>query len=254
MIAAASEWLLQRLLKGADYVIAVSMFLVNYVQRIGIDNVELITNGADLGIFKPNLDPEGLASSFTKRLEGSKIIGVVGTMDRWLDFSTVLASLKELSTKMDVKLLVVGGKMVTDFFDETKAEVKRIGLQDQVVFTGVVPHRDVPYYVNLMDVCLIPMRPELRLNQARCPDKLFEYLACGKPVVSTRISEVLRLGGDAVRTYDDVSSLTNTLDTVLFDEDLQASMEKAALDIAKDYDWQVIARRYRRTLEEVMGD
>lgn len=144
--------------------------------------------------------------------------------------------------------------MVTDFFDETKAEVKRIGLQDQVVFTGVVPHRDVPYFVSLMDVCLIPMRPELRLNQARCPDKLFEYLACGKPVVSTRISEVLRLGGDAVRTYNDSSSLTHTLEAVLFDGGLRASMEKAALDIAKDCDWRFIAKRYRRTLEEVLGD
>ena len=254
IVKGTSEWVLQRLLKRADHIITVSMFLVNYLRQIGIDNVELIPNGADLSIFKPNLNPEGPDLNFKENIEGSKVVGLIGTMDRWIDFDTVLASLKELSSKTDVKLLVVGGKMVTDFFDRIRSKVNRIGLQDRVIFTGIVPHKDVPYYINLMDVCLIPMRPELRLNQARCPDKLFEYLACGKPVVSTRISEVLRLGRRAVKTYDDASSLTGTLENILFDVDLQTSMKKAALDIAKDYDWQSIAKRYRRTLEKILDN
>jgi len=118
-----------------------------------------------------------------------------------------------------------------------------------VIFTGTIPHKNVPYYMSLMDVCLIPMRPDLRLNQARCPDKLFEYLACGKPVVSTRLSEVLRIGQDAVRYYEDASSLSKVVMHILRDPSTQELMKKKALEIAQQYDWREIAKRYKETLE-----
>jgi Glycosyltransferase len=254
IVKGTSEWLLQRLLKGANHVITVSMFLFDYVRQIGLNDVSLITNGADLNIFKPNLRAEELDLGLKENLEESKVVGFVGTVDRWIDFETVLASLRELSSRMnDVKLLVVGGKMVTEYFDEIKSLVNRVGLQDRVIFTGVIPHTHVPYYINLMDVCLIPFRADLRLNQARCPDKLFEYLACGKPVVSTRLSEVLRIGQGSVRFYDDASSLTRTLSDILEDVVLPDYMKKEALDIAKNYDWRTITRKYRETLEKELA-
>jgi glycosyltransferase involved in cell wall biosynthesis len=250
MIKGASEWLLQRLLRNADHVITVSTFLVNYLKEIGITKISLIRNGADLTIFRPDLHLRGLDAKLVKDIEGSKVIGFVGTLDRWLDFETLLRSLKELSTRYNVKLLVVGGKMVTGYFDHIISSVRQFNLRDRVIFTGFVPHETVPYYVNLMDVCLIPMRADIRLNQARCPDKLFEYLACGKPVVSTRLSEVLRVGADAVRYYDDTSSLTRVISEILENEELQNSMRRAALNIAKNYDWRSIAEKYRETLEK----
>jgi len=253
IVQGTSEWLLQRLLESADHVITVSAFLVNYLKKIGIIRVSLIPNGADLTIFKPSLDPKDFGSNPAERLEKSTVIGFVGTMDRWIDFQTVLTSLKELSRRIDnLKLLVVGGKMITNYFDEIKHEVKKAGLQDRVIFTGIVSHLKVPYYVNQMDICLIPMKPDIRLNQARSPDKLFEYLACGKPVVSTRLSEVIRLGKNAVEFYDDAQSLTEVIYKILKDDSLRDSMKKAALEIAKNHDWRSITEEYRRVLLKVL--
>jgi teichuronic acid biosynthesis glycosyltransferase TuaH len=252
-VQGTSEWLLRRLLKSADHVITVSAFLVNYLKKIGISRATLIPNGADLKIFKPGLDPEALDSNLAQRLKKSTVIGFVGTIDRWIDFQTVLTSLKELSRRIDdLKLLVVGGKMVTDYYDEIKHEVQEAGLQDRVIFTGIVSHSKVPYYVNLMDICLIPMKPDIRLNQARCPDKLFEYLACGKPVVSTRLSEVIRSGKNAVKFYDDAESLTEVLYKIAKDASLRDSMKRAALEIAKNHDWRSITEEYRRVLLKVL--
>lgn len=255
LVNGTSEWLLRRLLLKADHVIAVSMFLVDYAKKIGVQNVSLITNGADLSIFKPNL-PENCSVAKTKEVLGEgAVIGFVGTIDRWIDFETVIAALKELLTmKNDLKLLVVGGTMVTDYFDEVQSRVRRLGLQDNVVFTGIVPHAEVPHYIDLMDICLIPMKQGLRLNQARCPDKLFEYLACGKPVVSTSIPEVLRIGQGAVKLYNDVPSLVNAIVDILSDKNTRMRLEKKALGIAADYDWQVIADNYRKTLEKAISD
>lgn len=254
LIKGTSEWLLRRLLKGADQVITVSMYLVNYLRQIGVKGVSLITNGVDLSIFEPNLRPKGINPNLIYELEKNKVVGFVGTIDRWIDFETVLKALQELSSKInDVKLLIIGGKMVTDYFDEIKSLVKNFGLQDRVIFTGFVPHKDVPYYINLMDVCLIPLKVDLRLNQARCPDKLFEYLACGKPVVSTKLSEVIRIEQEAVKFYDDASSLTRILADILQDVSLQESMKKRALNTAKKYDWLLITKKYRETLKKELA-
>ena len=254
IIKGISEWLLQRLLKRADHVIAVSMFLLEYAEEIGVKNISLITNGVELGIFKPNL-PQNKLCQIKENIHGEKVIGFVGTIDRWLDFETVFLAFKELLTKInDLKLLIVGGKMVSSYFDEVQSHARRIGVIDKVIFTGIVPHAKVPYYVNVMDVCLIPMKSELRLNQARCPDKLFEYLACGKPVVSTPISEVVRIGQGAVRFYNDVPGLVTAIMDILSDESLRVRMEKKALLIAKDYSWQVIADIYKNVLGNVAND
>jgi len=254
MVKGTSEWLLQRLLRNADHVITVSAFLVDYLRSIGVDGVSLITNGADLSIFKPDLNPATFDFKLAKEFEKSKVIGFVGTIDRWIDFETVLSSLEKLVSRMDrLKLLVVGGKMVTDYFDEIKREVKEAGLQDHVVFTGIVPHSAVPYYVSMMDVCLIPMKPDSRLNQARCPDKLFEYLACGKPVVSTRLSEVARIGKNLVKFYDNAQSLSEIITEILQNSSVRNTMKVKALEIARNYDWRSIAMRYRDVLQQVIS-
>jgi len=248
----ASEWMLLRVLKRADHVIAVSMYLYQYLLDSGIKNASLLTNGADLAIFRPNSFPKNVNSEVVEKLKDADfVLGVVATIDRWVDFETVFDALKKASSvTKNMKFLVVGGKMKTDYFERVKAHIEESDLSDKVIFTGTVPHEHVPGYVNLMDVCLIPMKPELRLDQARCPDKLFEYFACGKPVLSTALSEVIRLGGDAVRIYDK-SSLTEHLIEIALSETLRKSMGAIALEKSRNYDWRHIASEYRKILQRV---
>jgi len=250
-----SELILRRILNGVDHVITVSMYLYQYVKDMGIENVTLLTNGADLAIFKPDSHTCALDSEIARKLEDADfVIGIVATIDKWIDFETVLKALREASSIVkNIKLLVVGGKMKTDYFERIRAHVEELGLADEVLFTGTVPHEQVPGYVNLMDACLIPMKPELRLDQARCPDKLFEYFACGKPVLSTALSEVIRLGGEAVRIYDK-NSLAKDIIEIASNESLRKSMGAAALEKSRNYDWKQIAFQYREILKQVIED
>jgi len=254
MIKGFLEWLLIRLLKNSDLAVTVSLPLVHYLRRLGIQNVSFISNGVDLDLFRKNTSSsEVLNCDFLKDLEGNKnVIGVVGTIENWLDLETVLRSLKQVALVVnDVKLLIVGGKIRTDYFESIKALAKTSGLQDRVFFTGSVPHEDVPFYIKMMDVCLNPVVSDLQY--VMLPDKLFEYLACGKPVVSTRAPEVIRVGRDAVKIYDDEPSLSKILITLLQDENLRSSMQKTAFEIAKDYGWRSIAARYRMLLKELLN-
>jgi glycosyltransferase involved in cell wall biosynthesis len=59
-----------------------------------------------------------------------------------------------------------------------------------IFLLGVKPYSLLPYYLSCMDVCLIPFTIN-KLTLAANPVKLYEYLAAGKPVVSTELPEVL---------------------------------------------------------------
>jgi glycosyltransferase involved in cell wall biosynthesis len=253
IVNGCSEWVLQRLLKRADHVIAVSAFLSDYAKGVGVKNVSLITNGAELSIFKPNLRIDKSVTNIKEKLRSAHVIGFVGSIDGWVDFETVLLAMKELVSSIpDLKLLVIGGKMVTGYLDDVKSFAAKLGLDDRIISTGFVPHTEVPKYLALMDVGLIPMRQGLRLNQARCPDKLFEYLACGIPVVSTPVPEVVRIGKRAVKLYNSVPTLINALSDVFSNRTLQTQMAKDGIEIAKNYDWNIITANYRNVLQAVL--
>ena len=53
------------------------------------------------------------------------------------------------------------------------------------IFTGTVPYEKVPQYINSSDICVVPKKP------IKCsPLKLYEYMACGKPVIASDIEGV----------------------------------------------------------------
>ena len=68
-------------------------------------------------------------------------------------------------------------------------EVRRLARLPNVHFLGAQEYKSLPAHVAHFDVCTIPFRVNA-LTRAVDPVKLYEYLAAGKPVVSTRLPEV----------------------------------------------------------------
>jgi glycosyltransferase involved in cell wall biosynthesis len=86
-------------------------------------------------------------------------------------------------------LLVGDGPMT----DNWKARISLKGLQDSFIFTNRVPYTEVHKYIGAMDICVAPHHKET--NQAS-PVKLFDYMACGRPIVATDIEVVREIVGD----------------------------------------------------------
>ena len=63
---------------------------------------------------------------------------------------------------------------------------KRIFIAENVIFTGNIQYLDVPDYISSMDICLLPFDTGM-VSQNALPLKLFEYMACPVPVISTDI-------------------------------------------------------------------
>ena len=92
---------------------------------------------------------------------------------------------------------------------ELLAMVKDLSLEDSVIFIDSVPNQDVPGYIAMADVGVIPI-PEDHHWQVSSPLKLFEYMAMGLPVIVSNI-EAHRsvLGKLSFAIYVDVASRDN---------------------------------------------
>jgi len=138
----------------------------------------VITNGVDTTLFKDSTVPElgerlGLQDAF--------VLGYAGVLREWIDLAPVFSAVRELSrTGVPVKLLLVGEE---GGLAKNRTLAREHGVQDRVVFTGTVPYSQVSEYISCMDVCLLPFKNNaVSLNAV--PLKLFEYMACRKPVIS----------------------------------------------------------------------
>jgi glycosyltransferase involved in cell wall biosynthesis len=120
-------------------------------------------------------------------------LGVMGPQDG-VDYALrALAKLRDEQGRTDWHAAFVGGG---DTFDQMVALAAELGLSDQVEFTGRVSDDDLLRYLSAADVCLSP-DPLNPLNDVSTMNKVMEYMAMGKPMVSFELKEARVSAGEA---------------------------------------------------------
>ena len=229
-------------LDRSDRITTVSPSLVEKLKKYGYD-AQLITNGVNTDIFKPMDSKEG------KRMLGLDgdcfVVGFVGAIERWYALDEVVKAFTDLlQVRANAKLLIVGGALFTDYEKELKRLVKEKGIGDKVIFTGLIEYKELPLYISAIDVCLIPLAPRLWRNIA-LPNKFFEYSACGKPILSTTIPDVMAIGGKNLFIYRNRKE---------FLEKTKEIMDNPRLyDVnVEDYSWKGKAAELETVLNELI--
>jgi|GEM_PF-7023451 len=118
--------------------------------------------------------------------KGRRVIGYLGAIAEWFDAELIAHAAKVMP---DCVFLLVGA-------DSAQNEAKLAGRKN-VRFVGEIPYAEAASYVHAMDVCLIPFQLT-KLIQATNPVKVYEYLAAGKPVVTTDLPELREAEIDAL--------------------------------------------------------
>jgi glycosyltransferase involved in cell wall biosynthesis len=140
--------------------------------------LHLIPNGVDADhyakIGDPSFPPAPAAAHWPK-----PVFGYTGTIhpDR-----VDLPLLSHLAATLQKGSLVLVGP--NHLPPETLA---RFTTRKNVFFTGPVPYREIPAYMQAFDVCITPHRMT-PFTESLNPIKLWEYLAAGKPIVSTNVA------------------------------------------------------------------
>jgi glycosyltransferase involved in cell wall biosynthesis len=223
-------------LRHARSTITVTNELASFLTNQGIGNVTVIPNGVDTSVLRPMPIDEAKHSLGLK----GPVLGYVGSLEHWVDLETVVQGLPQLR---DVTLLVVGPGLFTDYGDTIKKMAADLGVTERIVFTGAVKYSDLSRYISAMDIGLNPLKM-MKKNEYAAGGKVFNYLACGRPVLSSRMISLERLLGDRIYYYDDVESFVKITNLIL-----GADREEGALrTLAEKYDWKAIAQRYGRVL------
>jgi GT2 family glycosyltransferase/glycosyltransferase involved in cell wall biosynthesis len=226
----------ERALARADAVFAVSRPLLDQIRRVRADAVYL-PNGVEAAFFEAPGDPAGIPERIARsRASGRPIAGYVGALARWVDGDLLRAL---AAARPDWDLALVG-----EALDESLSDLERRGPAN-LAFLGRRPYSVMPAVLHSFDVGLIPFRlgPE---GFHASPIKLYEYLAAGLPVISTRIPECE--GIPEVSIAADAPGFSSLLDAA---RGLSASSDfrDRARARAREHDW---SRRAALALE-VLG-
>ncbi|MCT8337128.1 glycosyltransferase [Methanoculleus sp. Afa-1] len=247
----AVKWLLQKgvlaitryNLDHSDVVTTVSPGLVEKLRGYGYE-AELITNGVDTDLFRPM--GGGAMRANLGISPDAFVLGFAGAVERWYALDEVIRALPEiLKRHPNAELLIVGGSLFTGYLDELQALAAKLGVAGRVHFTGAVDYRDLPGYIAPMDLCLIPLSPPQWVDIA-LPNKYFEYSACGKPILSTPIPDMLRMGGDHIAVYRDKAEFLERVDELA----LAPGCTRPGIE---EHSWKRKAEAFERIFERVTG-
>jgi glycosyltransferase involved in cell wall biosynthesis len=226
-------------LDRSDRITTVSPSLVEKLRTFGYE-ATLITNGVDTDRFVP-MDGSGMRGRLGIG-DGDFVIGFEGAVERWYALDRVIAALPELLVyRPATRLLIVGGSLFTGFMDELKEKARDLGVLGHVIFTGPVRYHDLPGYIAPMDLCLIPLAPPRWVNIA-LPNKFFEYSACGKPILSSPIPDLMAIGGPHLSIYRSDSEFAGKV------KEAMDNPRTFSLDVER-FSWRRRAREFEAILE-----
>ena len=118
-----------------------------------------------------------------------------------------------------------------------------------------VSYDRLPGVLGQFSVGLIPFRYN-ELTRGVNPNKMYEYLASGLPVVATRFSREVQKYPDLVKAVDPGADFVGACDEflrMLSGEDTSEVLPRRARSIARDHDWSAIASTFWGRVEELMG-
>ena len=191
-------------------------------------NTFLVPNGVNVALFSKSLDP-ALEKPKDIKLTKQPIAGFVGSIDSWIDTGLIKAVAHEYP-KISVVLIGPVGKRVdiSEFFK--LPNIHLLGMKRQAT---------LPRYIKFMDVCMIPFKLN-KLTMGVNPLKVYEYLAAGKPVVSTDIPEIVPLRNVVYISHSRKEFLENIKKALWEDNE---SKTIARYGIAKEYSWENILEK-----------
>jgi glycosyltransferase involved in cell wall biosynthesis len=210
------------LLRASDRVAVVSDRLHRDIAaRIGPERVFLVPNGVPEHWTRDSFDP---APPEAVRKMPRPVAGFVGALFEWVDLDLLVKVARRLP---HVTQMLVGPtrRGISLAALDACANVRRYPAQ---------PHEDVPRWIQACDACLIPFRRDL-VSQCADPIKLYEYLALGKPVIST----LPFWDGAPVRVAENAESFAECIEAALAESGEQPMVRKA---FARAHTWPRCAR------------
>jgi len=237
-----SEWLERFLYRRADQVVVNSPGFIQHVQLRGAHRVDLVPNGTDTTMFNPSVD--GTAFRQAHGLDDKFIALYAGAHGLSNDLGVVLESAKRLLPRKDINIVLLG-----DGKDKPalQAQASREEL-DNIIFLPPIPKVDMPAALAAANACIAILKP-VELYKTTYPNKVFDYMAAGKPVllaIDGVIREVIENAGAGIPVPPgDPQVLANAIQSLADNPELAHRMgQQARSYVETHFDRAILASNF----------
>ena len=253
-------WLTRQLenhvVNGADAVAVICDGLRADLIARGVQpgKITVSPNGVDLDLFgRPPARDEIVLSELG--LADKSVMGFIGSFYDYEGLDDLIAAMPLLQVSHpEAHLLLVGGGPMEG---SLKNQVKRLGLDSAVTFTGRVPHDEVERYYGLMDIMVYP-RKSMRLTDLVTPLKPLEAMAQGrlvaasdvgghKELIEDGVTGTLFAAGDPQRMAEKLASLLDNRGA------WRQTIETAKKFVESDRNWSSNILRYTPVYQELIA-
>ncbi|MDR3406703.1 MAG: glycosyltransferase family 4 protein [Chthoniobacter sp.] len=230
----------------ARLIVVVSPHLQRRIEAMGIhrEKILVLPNGVDEQALAVRADGSSIRHRY--QCDRAVIVGFAGWFVPWHRLDMLIAQFAALAAgKAELRLMLVGDGPLRESI-ETQASA--LGIRDRLLFSGPVPHAEMPEYLAAMDICVIS-----HSNTYRSPIKLFEYMAASRAIVAPRtepIALILRHGENGL-LFDpgNEDDLRTQLAALVDDPTLRSQLgNQARKDVIEKHTWTKNARDLLFTL------
>lgn len=217
---------------------------IKLLYNIPDDKIVVVENGANIELFKQKDQKE--AKEKLNLDQKCNYICFIGNLAPWQGVEYLIQSAPLVINEiLNVKFLIIGDGLMKKNLMEL---AEKTGVFNKFIFTGTVPYEEVTNYINASDICVAPFIRSRNEKIGLSPLKLYEYMACGKPVVA---SNILGVGdilehektGISVKS-EDPQELGNAIVKLLKDEKLRNEMGlNGRKYVSKNHSWDGVAKK-----------
>lgn len=226
-----AKWLIRYNLKKADRILSTSHIMATETRKYTGKNIEITPFGIDLNKFK--------RYTFKNLFEpGSIVIGTIKALEKKYGIGYLIEVFGKLRSKypaLPLKLLIVGSGSIDDVLKE---KTRSLGLENDVIFTGSIPHEIVPDYLNMLDI----YSALSILDSESFGVAIIEASACGLPVVVTNVGGLKEVVVDGQTGLlvppKNIDETVVAFEKLLFNKELRTEMGiKGRQRINQLYNW-----------------
>lgn len=225
-------------------------------RRYRVDERKLlvIPNGANTKLFRPLDEKE-----CRRRLgleEDAFYVGFVGSFSPWQGLETLIEAAKQVKGHglSEIKYLLVGDGELEPIL---RRKVREDGLEGEMQFTGRVAYEEIVYYMNAFNVAVAPFTTK-GSEALGSPLKIYEYLACGRPVLASRVDGVKEVIEEGRCGYlfesGDAKELAEKILQSYHERDSLAELGRNGRRLVEEkYNWRETARQVVDVLQEAIA-
>lgn len=165
------------------------------------------------------------------------VVGYCGVIDERID----LKLLHETALKLPKVYFVMIGPLA-------KINEADLPKEENIYYLGMRSYNELPHYIKGFDIAMMPFA----LNDATkyiSPTKTLEYMAAGKPIISTKIKDVVRDYSDCVTLVETADDFCDAI-TLLFDKRANSHTATKYTEILKNTSWDNTANKMLSIIKE----